>query len=152
MRGIYFDEVEVGATFETARLTVTEEAIIRFAFEWDPQPFHIDRLAAAESLFGGLVASGLHTIMTTYRLYYDHGLLKSTAVAGLGFDEIRFKKPLRPNDTIRVVIRILEKLPSSKPGRGHLRLGLETVNQEEETIMSFILNAIVACRPEPAGP
>ena len=148
MKGRYFEELEVGASYRTARVSITEEAIIRFGFEWDPQPFHIDRIAAAESMFGGLIGSGLHTMLLSYKLYFDHGLLRQTALAGLGFDEIRFQKPLRPGDTIQVTITIAGKRMTSKPGRGVTRLHLETVNQDGETILSMYLTPIVACCPQ----
>ena len=148
MKGRYFEELEVGAVYTTARVSLTEDAIIRFGFEWDPQPFHIDRMAASESMFGGLIASGYHTMLVSYRLYFDHGLLRETAMAGLGFDEVRFRKPLRPADTIKVVITVVEKRMSSKPDRGIARLKLETVNQDDEIIMSMYLTPLVACRPD----
>lgn len=149
MVGIYFEDLEVGAAYQTSRLTITEDSIIRFAFEWDPQPFHVDRLAAEASMFGGLIGSGLHTLMATYRLYYGHGLLKDTALAGIGMDELRFKSPLRPNDTIQATITILEKRPTSKPDRGLARIGIETFNQDGVLLLSVVILALVACRPGP---
>jgi len=146
MQGLFYDELEIGAVFSTARVTVTETAIIDFAFEWDPEPFHVDRIAAQNSVFGGIVGSGLHTLMTSYRLYYNHGLLKDTALAGLGFDEVRFKRPLRPNDTIQVVTTIIEKRPTRKPDRGIVCLRIETINQEDQLVMSMSLSALVATR------
>jgi acyl dehydratase len=144
--GLYFEDLVEGMVYKTGRLTITEQSIIQFAFEWDPQPFHIDRLGAEASMFGGLIGSGLHTVMATYRLYYDHGLLKDTALAGLGFDEIRFRAPLKPNDTIQAVITIIEKRLTTRPGRGLARLKIETVNQNSELILSMILLPLVACR------
>jgi acyl dehydratase len=88
----------------------------------------------------------LHTLMTSYRLYYNHGLLKDTALAGLGFDEVRFKRPLRPNDTIQVVTTITEKRPTRKPDRGIVCLRIETINQEDQLVMSMSLSALVATR------
>lgn len=146
MKGLFFEELETGASYRTGRVTVTEDAIICFAHEWDPQPFHIDRIAAQESIFGGLVGSGLQTLMLTYRLYYDHGLIKETAVAGLGFEALNFHAPLRPGDTIRVLVKVLDKRLSRHPGRGVVRIGLTTLNQDETTILSLSLNALVACR------
>ncbi len=147
--GAYFEEIEEGAVYQTSRLTITEQSIIQFAFEWDPQPFHVDRIAAEASMFGGLIGSGLHTLMVTYRLYYDHGLLKDTALAGIGFDEIRFKAPLRPNDTIQAKITILEKRLTTKPGRGVVRIGVETFNQDGVLLLSIVLLPLIACRPLP---
>ncbi|MER2537500.1 MAG: MaoC/PaaZ C-terminal domain-containing protein [Rhizobiaceae bacterium] len=144
MQGLSFESLEVGRSYETAGATITEDAIIRFGLEWDPQPFHIDRLSAAESLFGRLVGSGLHTLLMTYRLYVDHGLLRGTALAGLGIDNIRFIKPLCPGDTIHVLITIVSKGPSRTPGQGIVRLKLETSNHHRDAILSMDLKALVA--------
>ena len=146
--GLFFEDLTVGATFTTARATITEEAIIAFAMMWDPQPFHIDRISAGESIFGGLVGSGLHTFMTSYRLYFDHGLLKGTALAGLGIENLSFLGPLRPGDTIQVTVTILDKRASRKPDRGVVRLRLETHAQASEPILRFDLVVLVACRIE----
>lgn len=143
-RGLDFDELVTGASYRTARVTVTEEAIIRFAFEWDPQPFHIDRIASANSIFGGLVGSGLHSFMLSYRLYFDHGLIKGTALAGLGIDDLRFVKPLKPGDTIQVTVTVGEKHVTRKPDRGKVKLHLVTRNDRDESILTLTINALVA--------
>jgi len=147
VEGYYFDQLEIGQIFTTPRVTVTEDAIIRFALEWDPQPFHIDRLAAKQSIFGQLVASGLQTILLTSRLFYDAGILRGTAVAGVGFDNARFLKPLFPGDTIGVKSTVIEKAQSSKAGRGKVRLLMETVNQNDEVIYRSTLIVYVANLP-----
>lgn len=144
--GLFFDELAVGQSWHSARFSVTEEAIISFAFTWDPQPFHIDRIGAQNSVFGGLVASGLHTFMLSYRLYYDQGILAGTALAGLGVDDMRFQRPLRPGDTVRVETEILETRPTSKSDRGVVRLRLKTTNQDEAQIFGCIISALVARR------
>ncbi|MFG1300759.1 MaoC/PaaZ C-terminal domain-containing protein [Xanthobacter sp. V3C-3] len=145
--GLYFDELRQGAQYKTARFTVTEDAIIRFAMEWDAQPFHVDSIAAQESVFGALVGSGLHTLMLSYRLYFDHGLLKGTALAGLGIDRIRFHRPLMPGATIQVEYAFGEVRASTKPGRGIVRIDLTTRDQDGEIILTFSLSALVATRP-----
>lgn len=145
-RGLTFEELEIGAVFNTARVTVTEGAIIDFAFRWDPQPFHIDRFAAKESIFGELVGSGLQTLMLSYRLFHDRGLLKDTALAGLGIDTLRFVSPLRPEDTISVRISVLSKRLSKKPGRGIVELSIETINQNDNILLSMVLKPLVVSR------
>lgn len=146
-RGLYFEELVLGKQYRTTGITVTEDAIIRFALVWDSQPFHVDAVAAKDSIFGGLVSSGLQTLMLSYKLYYEHGLLKGTAIAGLGFDEMRFLKPLRPGDTIRVDYTIGNLKPSSKPGQGIVRVDLAAVNQNGDVILTVSLTALVASRP-----
>ncbi|KSV87267.1 MaoC/PaaZ C-terminal domain-containing protein [Sinorhizobium sp. GL28] len=149
-RGLVYEEFEPGAVYHTARMTVTESSIIDFALLWDPQPFHIDRFAAQESIFGELIGSGLQTLMLSYRLYFDHGLVKDTALAGLGIDDLRFVRPLRPNDTICVRITVLDKRPSKTAGRGIVSLLLETNNHKGETILSLVLKPLVV--DEAVGP
>ena len=144
--GFFLEDISVGQTWTSPGLTVTEESIISFAFTWDPQPFHLDKVASGQSVFGDLVASGLQTLMLSYRLYYDLGLLRGTALAGLGMDEIRFLSPLRPGDTIKVAVTVMEARPTSKPDRGVARLRLQTCDQSCRPILSFILSALIARR------
>lgn len=150
-RGLYFEDLRDARRFRSAGVTVTEDAIIRFALEWDAQPFHIDREAAAGSLFGSLVGSGLQTVMLTYRLYFQMGLLDGTAMAGLGIDRIKFLRPLIPGDTLHVMVEAVAVRPSGKPDRGIATIRLETLNQKEETILTMELSALVARRPAPEG-
>lgn len=146
-RGLHFEDLDTGQVFRTNRVTVTEDAIIRFALEWDPQPFHIDKVAAATSHFGGIIASGLQTVLLTSRLAFDTGLFRGTAIAGVGFDEARFLQPVFPGDTLGVTVTVLDKQPSLKPGRGKLILQMETTNQSGEAVYRTILQLYVACRP-----
>ena len=145
--GRYFEDFEAGQRFRTGGMTLTEEAIIRFSLEWDPQPFHLDAIAAKKSVFGGLVASGMHTIAVTNRLLVESGLLKGTALAGLGFTEVRFPRPVRVGDTLSLNIEVLAASPSSKPGRGKIQFGFRTCNQDGEEVLTQVLNVLVATRP-----
>lgn len=142
-RGLSYEQLETGSLFNSERLTVTEDSIIRFALEWDPQPFHIDRIGATSSLFGNLVGSGLHTLLISYRLYFDTGILKGTALAGLGIDDVRFLLPLKPGDTISVVVTVGEKSETRHPDRGRVKLHLRTQNDSGDTILTFTITALV---------
>lgn len=144
LRGRTFEELEVGQIMHCHGTTVTEDAVIEFARRWDPQPFHIDREAAQDSIFGKLVASGLHTMMLSYWLYFDSGVVRGTAIAGLGIDDLRFLGPLVPGDTISIQIRVIDKQPSSQPNRGKVKLKIETLNQRNEMIFQMTLHALVA--------
>lgn len=146
-RGMFFEELEEGAHYRSAGVTVTEESIIRFALEWDAQPFHVDREAAATSMFGSLISSGLQTILLTYRMYFQLALLDGTALAGLGIDDVRFLKPVRPGDTLHVGVTIAKLKPSSRPDRGIVTCRLETKNHAGETVLTMGLSALVARRP-----
>lgn len=145
-RGLFFDDVRSGFSFSTPRLTVTEEAIIGFAQEWDPQPFHLDQMAAQSSVFAGLCGSGLHTTLLTYRLYLQHGLFEGTAVAGLGIDGVRFLHPMRPSDTLQVHGRIKDARLTRHPERGLVVLALQTYNQHGQMLLELQLTLLVQRR------
>lgn len=146
-RDYHFDDFKVGDRFESAGITFTEGEIIDFALRYDPQPFHIDVEAAKASPFGGLIASGFQTLALAFRLFYQTGVLTSANLGGPGFDDLRWLKPVRPGDTIRAAVEVVEMRPSrSKPDRGTVRLSLNAINQRGETVMTSILIAILRRR------
>lgn len=145
----YFDDFRAGDRFESAGLTVTESAIIDFATQWDPQPFHIDaEYARTEGNFGGLIASGLHTMCITLRLWLADRVFIACTIGSTGLDGTRFLRPLRPGDTVRVVTELLELQPSrSKPDRGTVRMRHSTSNHRGELIMTMDARVILRKRP-----
>jgi acyl dehydratase len=108
--GLYFDDVQVGDSWDTAGVQVGETEMIGFAQEWDPQPFHIDKAAAQASVFGGLCASGLLTLLHSYRQFMGLRLFEGTTLAGLGMDQLRLHAPVFAADTLRVQITIARGL------------------------------------------
>ena len=90
------DDLEPGRTFDLGSRTLTAEEIVCFASEWDPMPFHVDERAAARSAFGGLVASGLHTVAVLVRMGSEHVVSRSDVVAGRGMRDVQMRKPVRP--------------------------------------------------------
>lgn len=146
-RGVYFDDLSVGDTFETGGITLSESAIIDFALTHDPQPFHLDRVAAAGSIFGGLVASGFQTLALTFRLFRDTGVLTGTNLGGHGMDEVRWTAPVHPGDTIRARITVERLTPSrSKPDRGVVRFRYRTFNQDDVEVLSAVMDHVMARR------
>lgn len=144
----YFEDYTPGHVYEFGSVTVTEAAIIEFARQFDPQYFHIDPEKAQASRFGGLVASGWHTIGMAMRLYVDHYLSHAASLASPGVDEIRWPNPVRPGDTLRVRVTILEARPSrSKPDRGIVRGKIEALNQRDDIVLSMIGMSILGRRP-----
>ena len=130
--GKYFDDLSVGDNFETGGITLTESAIVDFALTHDPQPFHVNKVAAAESIFGGIIASGFQTIALTFRLFRDTGVLTGTNLGGHGMDEVRWLAPVFPGDTLRARVTVEALTPSrSKPDRGVVRFGYRTYNQDD---------------------
>lgn len=111
----YFEDMEVGDVKEFGERTVTEEEIRSFAEEYDPQPFHVDKEAAANSQFGGLIASGWHTASVCMRLLVDNHLSESASAGARGVRELKWIRPVRPGDTITCRLEILEKEPGDGP-------------------------------------
>jgi acyl dehydratase len=146
---LFFDDLFVGQEFATAGLTITEDAIIRFSIEWDFQPFHVDRVVAADSVYESLVASALHTLAITMRLCVQAGLFTGTVVAGFEWGSIRLLRPVRPGDTLRAVVTVRSmRRSSSRPGLGIVKWRVRTLNQMDEVVLkTSATNLIVARRP-----
>jgi acyl dehydratase len=137
--GETFDDLAVGMTLETGRRRVTEEEVLRFAAEYDPQPFHLDRAAAAASPFMGLAASGWHTAAMVMRLMVDAKPFGRTPILGLGCDELRWTMPVKPGDELRVRCEVLSLTPSaSRPERGTARIKWVALNQRDEPVYSLV--------------
>jgi len=135
--------------YEFGTITVSEAQIIDFAKQFDPQYFHIDPEKAKASRFGGIVASGWHTVGLAMRLYVDHYISSVASLASPGTDEIRWPIPVRPGDTLRIRVTTLEARPSrSKPDRGIVRAKIEALNQRDELVLSMIGLGIVGRRPQ----
>jgi acyl dehydratase len=143
----YFEDYTPGHVYELGTVTVSEREIIDFARQFDPQYFHIDPEKAKSSRFGGIIASGWHTIGVTMRLYVDHYLSHVASLASPGIDEIRWPNPVRPGDILKVRVSVLEARPSgSKPDRGVVRARIESINQRDEQVLSMIAISILGRR------
>jgi acyl dehydratase len=140
--GLYFEDLTVGDEYDTGEYTITRDEIVTFAEQFDPQPFHTDEAAAEESIFGGLVASGLHTLCLSVRLFVldfvtpEDGLEN---MGGLGMDDLQWHEPVRPGDTLSVEIEVIEKTPSeSRTDRGYVELERRVyTDQEVMSIRSY---------------
>ncbi len=135
----YFEDFQVGDSFELGSKSVTEEEIISFARQFDPQPFHVSPDEAKNSPFGGIIASGWHTIGIFMRMFVDEMLNKTVSLASPGVDEVRWLKPVRPGDVLRGRFIVLECTPSkSRPEMGVVRSKCEAINQRDELVMTMI--------------
>lgn len=142
-----FENLSEGETFESDSYTVTKEEIISFAEQFDPQPFHTDEVAAEDSMFGELVASGLHTLSLSTRLTIDGCLGEIANMGGRGMDELRWYTPVRPGDTLTVHVEVLEKTPSTgRSDRGYVDLKRQVYNDDGQEVMSSISHNIVRRR------
>ena len=149
MDDLYFDDFEPGQRFFTKGTTLTESAIIDYAFRYDPQPFHMDAEEAKGTVYGGLIASGFHTLSVASRLVLDERVFSACSMGSPGLDELRWLKPVRPGDTLRVEFEVREMRPSkSTPERGILGMFYQTHNQHGEVVMTYTINHMLARRPE----
>lgn len=143
----YLEDFPPGEVAEFGDYLVTEEEIVEFARRYDPQSFHVDRVAAAGSMFGTLVGSGWMTGSIMMRLLVDHFISPVAGMGSPGVDEVRWPRPVRPGDRLRVRITTLDtRRSASKPDRGLLRVQQELLNQRGETVMSLIGTSFVKCR------
>jgi acyl dehydratase len=145
---LYLDDLHVGQRFTSSTRAIDAAQIKAYAREFDPQPFHLDEEAAKASLFGGLAASGWHTMSVTMRLLVESGLPLAGGIIGAG-GEINWPKPTRPGDVLRVVSEVEEITPSrSRPDRGMVRVRSETRNQHDEVVQVLIAKLVVPRRVE----
>ncbi|MFL5031716.1 MAG: MaoC family dehydratase [Xanthobacteraceae bacterium] len=152
MSGRYLEDFAAGQTYGSGRATVDAERIKAFAAEFDPQPFHLDEEAAAGTMFRGLAASGWHTAAITMRLLVESELKPAGGIIGIGFDEFRWPRPVRPGDELRVESEVLEVRPSkSRPDQGLIKVRTTTLNQHNEPVQIMISNLVVPRRPSAAG-
>lgn len=143
----YFEDFRVGDVLTGQRATVTESQIVDFAFKWDPQPFHVSKPDAEETMFGGLIASGFHTLALTFRLIWQAGPHQETNVGGTGMDNLRWPRPVRPGDTLSATAEVMELIPSSSRPFGRVRLAYTTTNQDGEVVMTCEMHHLIATRP-----
>jgi acyl dehydratase len=147
----YLEDYPVGSTAEVGNVHVTEDEIVAFATRYDPQPFHVDAEAAKRWPYGGLIASGWHTSAMMMRAMVDNFIDQETSLGSPGLGPIRWMRPVRPGDVLRVRARtVANRRSESKPDRGTVTYEVEVLNQNDEVVMT-VDNwlAIVKARPGP---
>jgi len=145
---VYYEDVEVGAIETYGDYEVTREEVLSFAEQYDPQWFHTDPdRAAEESPYGGVIASGWHTAAMTMRLLVESQLADAATVGAKGVDELRWRVPVRPGDTLRIENEVLEKAPE-RSERGLVRARTRTYNQDDEAVFSMIGNVMYLRRSD----
>ena len=150
---VFFEDLTVGAEVTYGTYEVTREEVLDFARKYDPQPFHVSDEEAAKTHFGRIAASGWHTcamtmaVIARYVVEHEH-----QGLGAPGVDELRWRKPVYPGDTLTVVGKIVEKTPSrSKPEIGSFRTATTVTNQHGEPVMTFTSIVLMRRRPEAAG-
>ena len=143
MKQRYFEDLKAGDRFNSATYQISEEQIISFAREFDPQPFHLDKAVARQTMFESLIASGWHTAAITMRLFVQTLNFAEGAI-GLGIDELRWPNAVRPDDVLQVETEIVDlRLSRSKPSHGIVRLRNVTTNQRGEIVQTMTASALV---------
>ncbi len=143
----FFEDFRPGEVLEFGDYLVTEDEIVEFAKRYDPQPFHVDHQAAERSIYGGLIASGWMTGSIVMRMLVEHFIAPASSMGSPGVDEIRWPKPVRPGDRLKLRVTVVDTRRSqSKPDRGIVQLQQEAINQDGETVMSIRGMGLYKCR------
>ena len=151
MKGHYFEHFAAGQFYRTGSRTLTEAEIVAFARQYDPQIIHTDPKGAALSQYGGIIASGLQTLAVTFLLFFDADIFGQAFEVGVGADELRWSKPVRPGDSLTAEVEVIEARPSrSMPHCGVVKTRIRTLNQHGETVMTMVSVDLVKRQPAAA--
>ncbi|HEY2033353.1 MAG TPA: MaoC family dehydratase [Rhizomicrobium sp.] len=132
---LHFEDFTVGRVFDCGTYAVTKEEIFEFAWEFDPQPHHLDEEAAKHSMLKGLSASGWHVCAIAMRMLADGVILKAKGLGGVGSREARWMKPVRPGDTLRMEAEVVETKPSGSKPFGLVTLDCRLYNATEQVAL-----------------
>ena len=151
-RDLWFEDFAAGQRFATAVCTLSQAQILEVGGSHHRQPFHIDREAAAAGPFGGLIGSGFQTLLVAFRLVYQERIINAASLGSPGLDELRWPRPVRPGDTLRVAAEVVEVRASrSRPDRGLVTIAYTVCNQHDEPVMTFRALHLLLRRPVPAA-
>jgi len=144
------DDLKPGDRYSGGPLTLSESDLLDFAGRFDPQPFHLDPVAARDSVFGGLAASGWHTAALTMRMIVEGETKLAGGFIGVTVEELSWPQATRPGDTLRIESEVLEVRPSTKrPDRGTVRIRTLTYNQKDEVVQRMTAVLLVPRRSTP---
>jgi len=133
---VYYDDIELGTTVRVGSYRIDAEDIVSYARRWDPLPVHVDEAAARQTIFGGLTASGSHTLAIRTLLLHRVPIQDGVIAAG-GWDEVRFHKPVRPGDELWLEVTwTAKRLSASRPDRGIVTASMKLLNQDDEVVLS----------------
>ena len=148
MTGLYFEDFHVGRQFATEPVRLSETDIVAFAEKYDPQPMHVDKVAAEKSIYGGLIASGFQTIAVGAGQWLRTGMQEGTGMGGPGLRDIRWLAPVRPGDVLHTAVEVADARASrSKPDRGIVRFAY-TMRNDTEIVATFVAIILLKRRPD----
>jgi acyl dehydratase len=143
----FFEDLAPGDSYRSGPVAMREDTILEFAQRYDPQPFHIDPAQAEKTMFGGLISSGWQALSETFAKAVEDGFLRGGAIAWHEFEDLRWLRPVRPDDAISLQFDVLDRAPEqASPDRGRVTFDVTAVNQEKEVVMSYRLSVIVRRR------
>ncbi|NMP22709.1 MaoC family dehydratase [Sulfobacillus harzensis] len=148
---MYFEEFRPGTAYTLRPIEVTEQAILQFASVFDPQRIHLDPEFARKGPFGGLIASGYHTLSWVWSRWIEANVLGDESMGGPGLDRVEWLAPVRPGDTLTTVVTITSVRRSKSRPRGIVSMHFEVVNQDGTRVMAYDAAALVRLRPEEEG-
>lgn len=143
---MYYEDLAIGQKYSLEPVTITEEEILAFAGKYDPLPIHVDPEFARDSIYGGIIASGFHTLCAVHAKQVERRMVFEEVIGGLGIDYLRWTAPVRPGDTLKGEVEIVEKIPSTKGGRGILVYKTTALNQENQVVLTFQAKALIKSR------
>ena len=145
---LYFEDFTIGRVFETDKRKISQKEIVNFGKQFAPLPYHTDPEAAKNTMFGELVAAGFHTCSISFGLFIEAGVFSSCAMGSPGFDNLRWKKPVRPGDMLQVTATVMESSPArDESDRNLIKLLFKTTNQDEEPVLEMLTKHFVKSRP-----
>lgn len=148
MKGMYWEEWEIGAEFESPARTVTEADIVMFAaLSGDYNPLHVNEEYCKTTIFGTRIAHGPLVYAITAGLLFQLHLYDDTLIAFLGFENLKFTGPVKPGDTIHAKVKVLEKRETSRPDRGVMKRELRVFNQRGEVVQEAVQNFLLKRKP-----
>lgn len=140
-----FRNLDIGATVHAGPYLFTEEELTDFGRKYDPQPFHLDNESAQDSIFGSVIASGLQSLAVCFKLFMETGALGNANLGGIGMDDVRFLKPIRAGDTVKIESKIVESRHSqSKPERSIVHIAHKVENDEGQEVLRFTVIHVVS--------
>jgi acyl dehydratase len=149
---VYFEDYVPGQVFELDPIAVSEEEIVGFAREYDPQPFHLNPDSPEARALGGLIASGWQTCLLAMRSFVTGYISAESNLPSPGIDDLRWQAPMRPGETLTVRVTVLDARPSeSKPDRGIVRSRLEAIDPDGRVVLSMDPINIMRRRPRDDG-
>jgi len=136
------DEFTIGQVFQTKSLKLTKEDIMRFAGEFDPQYMHLDEEKAKQGRFDGIIASGIHTLAISFKLWVEEGFYGEDVIAGTRMNNIKFIKPVYPEDELYINVEVIDK-KATKDETGILTVSLSTFNDRDEKVFEGDLSVLI---------